>query len=330
MNCNAQKKVLTKLGLFVSAAMMLLVNSASAQDLNDGKPVVTCTSTSIEGLFHQMIPILGLRELGYTVEMPRTLAVPLVHQSIALGDCDYAVDEWVPLHDSFYQAVAAQTTRLGPTITGALQGYLIDKATADAHKITSLEQFKDPAIAALFDTNGNGKADLAGANPGWGSEKVINHEISAIGLKDTVDHNQGEYSVLISDVVARFKSGKPVFFYTWTPNWTTAEMKPGEETVWLTVDPKYCSADQSCGKSTSGFPVNDIMILANNDFLKRNPSAKAFLSAVRIPLEDINAENQLIHKGQSSENQVIGHAEKWIADHRTQFDAWLKQARSAQ
>jgi glycine betaine/proline transport system substrate-binding protein len=330
VNWNRNKKLSLKLGIFGAAAMGILATSANAGDLNGGKAVVTCTSTSIEGLFHQMIPILGLRELGYKVEMPRTLSVPLVHQSIASGDCDYALDEWVPLHETFYQAVKDQTTRLGPTISGASQGYLIDKATADAHKITSLEQFKDPAIAALFDTNGNGKADLAGANPGWGSEKVINHEISTIGLKDTVDHNQGEYSVLIADVLARFKTGKPVFFYTWTPNWTTAELKPGESTVWLTVDAKDCNPEQPCGPSTSGFPVNDIMILANNEFLERNPSAKAFLSAVRIPLQDINAENLLIHQGESSEKQVIGHAEKWVADHRSDFDAWLKQAQAVQ
>lgn len=330
MKWDATKKISMKLAVFCAAATAALVSSANAEDLNGGKAVVTCTSTSIEGLFHQMIPILGLRELGYKVDMPKTLSVPLVHQSIALDDCDYALDEWVPLHDTFYAAVKDQATRLGPTITGASQGYLIDKATADAHKITSLEQFKDPAIAALFDTNDNGKANLAGANPGWGSEKVINSEIETIGLKDTIDHDQGEYSVLISDVLARFKSGKPVFFYTWTPNWTTAELKPGESTIWLTVNAENCAKDQPCGKSTSGFPVNDIDILANNDFLTRNPSAKAFLSAVRIPLEDINAENLLIHQGQSSEKEVIGHAEKWVADHRADVDAWIKQAKAAQ
>lgn len=326
LNCNAMRIGAAAISL---AAITWFGNFARAEELNDGKSVVTCTSTSIEGLFHQLIPLMGLRELGYKVEMPRTFSVPLVHQSIAQGDCDYAVDEWVPLHDSFFKAISGQTKRLGPTIIGASQGYLIDKATADAHKITSLEQFKDPAIAALFDTNGNGKADLAGANPGWGSEKVINHEIASIGLADTVDHNQGEYSVLIADTLARFKSGKPVFFYTWTPNWTIADMKPGESTIWLNVDPKYCMPDQPCGESKSGFPANNIMILANAEFLKKNPMAETFLNSVRIPLEDINAENLLIHKGEATEADVNKHAEKWVADHRSEFDGWLQKARAA-
>jgi glycine betaine/proline transport system substrate-binding protein len=312
----------------VTAATLLSAQVSNASDaMNGGKSVVTCTSTSIEGLFHQMIPILGLRELGYTVDMPKTLSVPLVHQSISTGDCDYAVDEWVPLHDSFYKPIASTVKRLGPTIQGAAQGYLIDKASADKYHITSLEQFKDPAIAKVFSTSGNGKADLAGANPGWGSEKVINHELDSIGLRDTVNHNQGEYSVLIADTLARFKRGEPVFFYTWTPNWTTAEMKPGTQTIWLTVDPKSCLADQACGTSTTGFPLNDIYILANSDFIAANPVAGKFLSSVKIPLEDINAENLLIQQGQATEADVLKHAQDWVAAHHDTYEAWVSEAK---
>src|SRR5882724_7981243 len=66
-----------------------------------GVDVHPCTSTSIEGLFHQLIPAMGLQKLGYNVSDPITLAVPAMHQAISTGDCTYAVDHWVPLHDSF-------------------------------------------------------------------------------------------------------------------------------------------------------------------------------------------------------------------------------------
>ena len=58
----------------------------------------------------------------------------------------------------------------GYLVNGAAQGYLIDKKTADQYKITNIAQLKDPKIAKLFDTNGDGKADLTGCNPGWGCE----------------------------------------------------------------------------------------------------------------------------------------------------------------
>jgi glycine betaine/proline transport system substrate-binding protein len=322
------------LGAAVSAfvATMLLTAGTSLAEDGPGKgvTVVPCTSTSIEGLFHQLVPAMGLEKLGYTVKAPTTLAVPAMHQAIASGDCTYAVDHWVPLHDSFYKPIKDKVVRLGPAIEGATQGYLIDKKTADAHHITSLEQFKDPTIATLFDSDGNGKATLAGANPGWGAELVINHELDAIGLRGTVDHKQGEYSVLIADTVARYKQGKPVFFYTWTPNWTIAELKPGEATTWLTVDPKFCPENQGCeGGSTTGFGLNKIAILANKDFVDKNPAAKAFLDAVRIPIADINAENLLIRQGQDKEADVKKHAASWVAAHQADFDGWVKAGLAA-
>ncbi|TRR32917.1 proline/glycine betaine ABC transporter substrate-binding protein ProX, partial [Salmonella enterica subsp. enterica serovar Panama] len=71
--------------------------------------------------------------------------------------------------------------RKGVYVSGAAQGYLIDKKTAEQYHITSIDQLKDPQIAKLFDTNNDGKADLTGCTPGWGCEAVINHQIDAYG-----------------------------------------------------------------------------------------------------------------------------------------------------
>lgn len=63
------------------------------------------------------------------------------------------------------QVVTKKFYRQGTYVSGAAQGYLIDKKTADKYKITNIAQLKDPKFAALFDADGNGKADLAGVTP---------------------------------------------------------------------------------------------------------------------------------------------------------------------
>uniref|UniRef100_UPI0027D949D4 glycine betaine ABC transporter substrate-binding protein n=1 Tax=Escherichia albertii TaxID=208962 RepID=UPI0027D949D4 len=78
-------------------------------------------------------------------------------------------------------------------------------------KITNIEQLKDPKIAKLFDTNGDGKADLTGCNPGWGCEGAINYQLAAYDLTNTVTHNQGNYAAMMADTISRYKEGKPVF-----------------------------------------------------------------------------------------------------------------------
>ncbi|EOL4104209.1 glycine betaine/L-proline ABC transporter substrate-binding protein ProX, partial [Escherichia coli] len=114
--------------------------------------------------------------------------------------------------------------REGVFVNGAAQGYLIDKKTADQYKITNIAQLKDPKIAKLFDTNGDGKADLTGCNPGWGCEGAINHQLAAYELTHTVTHNQGNYAAMMADTISRYKEGKPVFYYTWTPYWVSNEL----------------------------------------------------------------------------------------------------------
>ncbi|MFO1061301.1 MAG: glycine betaine/L-proline ABC transporter substrate-binding protein ProX [Dongiaceae bacterium] len=312
------------------AAVATTAGQASAADLpGKGVTVTPCTSTSIEGLFKEVIVMRGLEKLGYTVNMPRTLTVPAEHQATATGDCTYSFDHWVPLHDSFMEKIKDDAVVIGPTVSGAAQGYLIDKKTADQNGITKLEQFKDPKIAKLFDTNGNGKANLCCTNPGWGAEKVINYELDAIGLRDTIDHDQGEYTAMMADVIARFRRGEPVFFYTWTPHWLLGELKPGVDTVWLEVDAKYCVPEQPCGASKTGFPVNDISIVANKEFLAKNPAAKAFLEAVKIPIGDLSAENVLMRNGEDKEADVLKHAADWIAKNQSTFDAWVAAGMAA-
>jgi glycine betaine/proline transport system substrate-binding protein len=294
-----------------------------------GKTVTVCDSVGAAGMFSQLIPARALERLGYTVKMPVTLSVPVMHQSIATGDCTFAVDEWVPLMNPFYGKVKNEVTRLGPATNGATQGYLIDKKTADTHHITSLTQLKDPAVAKIFDADGDGKADLCCVEPGWGAELVAEHELTALGLDKTVELIRGEFDALIADTFARYKRGEPILYYTDSPNWTTAVLKPGQDVVYLHVPKSACPSDQPCGSSTTGFGENNIAILANSKFLQDNPAAKAALNQVKIPLKDVSAGYLSVYRGQKTPAAIGQQVDKWIAAHRSEFDGWVKAGQQA-
>lgn len=91
---------------------------------------------------------------------------------------------WQPLHDDMYAAAGGDNKfyREGVFVSGAAQGYLIDKnrRAVQHHQYRSA---KDPKIAKIFDTNGDGKADMMGCSPGWGCEAVINHQNKAFDLQ---------------------------------------------------------------------------------------------------------------------------------------------------
>jgi glycine betaine/proline transport system substrate-binding protein len=336
--------------LLLSAALCSLVlplGAAVAQEPGEGTTVQAARPTWDTGWFHTEIYIQALEELGYDVEDPQTLDNPIFYQAVAQGDVDFWVDGWFPLHNTYTEQPGFQesATVLGYVVeNGALQGYLIDKKTAEAEEIDNLEDFKDPEVAALFDADGDGKADMVACPPGWGCELVIEHQMEAYELGDTVNTIKASYAASMADAMARYEQGEPILFYTWTPNWTVALLKPGVDVVWIEVPFPALPPDQEqfadatvvegvegcvADPCAMGWPGNDIRPVANNAFLEENPAARKLLEVMEIPLDDIFAQNALMYQGEDSEDDIARHAEEWITKNREQFDQWLEEARKA-
>ncbi|HPU21169.1 MAG TPA: glycine betaine/L-proline ABC transporter substrate-binding protein ProX [Alicycliphilus sp.] len=323
--------------LAAATSLALLTLGAQAQALpGKGVTVLPLKSSIAEETFQTLLVMKGLEQLGYDVQPIKEVEYPTAHIAIAQGDATFLADHWNPLHADYYKNAGgdAKLFRKGVYSGNAAQGYLIDKKTADAHRISNIAQLKDPKIAALFDTNGDGKADLTGCNPGWGCEAVIEHQLDAYGLRPTVTHNQGSYSALIADTITRFKAGKPVLYYTWTPYWVSNELKPGKDVVWLEVPFSSLPGEQK-GSNTQlpngknyGFVVNSQQIVANKAWAEKNPAAARLFEVMRLPVADINAQNHLMSQGQNQAADIERHVNAWIKAHQKTFDGWLQQARA--
>ena len=323
--------------LAAATSLALLTLGAQAQALpGKGVTVLPLKSSIAEETFQTLLVMKGLEQLGYDVQPIKEVEYPTAHIAIAQGDATFLADHWNPLHADYYKNAGgdAKLFRKGLYSGNAAQGYLIDKKTADAHRISNIAQLKDPKIAALFDTNGDGKADLTGCNPGWGCEAVIEHQLDAYQLRPTVTHNQGSYSALIADTITRFKAGKPVLYYTWTPYWVSNELKPGKDVVWLEVPFSSLPGEQK-GSNTQlpngknyGFVVNSQQIVANKAWAEKNPAAARLFEVMRLPVADINAQNHLMSQGQNQAADIERHVNAWIKAHQKTFDGWLQQARA--
>jgi ABC-type proline/glycine betaine transport system substrate-binding protein/ABC-type amino acid transport substrate-binding protein len=300
------------------------------------------------GWFQTEIFIRLLQELGYAVGYPKTIDNLAFYRAAARGEVDLWVNGWFPSHNIFLkdQDVRGKVTPVGfEVIDGALQGYLVDKRTAERFGITGLSDLQQPDLAALFDRDGNGKADLIGCNVGWGCEQVIEHHLDVYGLRATVEHVQGDYSPLMDETGAHYRDGRPVLFYTWTPNWTVGELVPGRDVVWLQVPFPSLPIDQqeleaqtfvkgvpgcAADPCAMGFPPNDIRGVANTGFLDRHPDVRRLLESVVIPLEDISAQNARMIGGEDTYDDIRNHALEWIDENRATVDGWLAAARALQ
>jgi glycine betaine/proline transport system substrate-binding protein len=325
-------------GLLALTLTALLGSQAMAADL-PGKGVVVkpLQSTIAEESFQTELVNRALKALGYDVQPTSEVDYNVAYTTIASGDSTYMAVNWDPLQTDMFNAAGGNQKfyREGTYISGAAQGYLIDKKTAEKYHIHDLSQLKDPKLAKLFDDNGDGKADLTGCEPGWGCGEVIDAQLKAYGLSNTVQQNSGNYAAIMADTLTRYRQGKPVLYYTWTPYWVSNVLKPGKDVLWLTVPFSANTGSQKNLDTTLpngknyGFPVNNEHIVANKQWAAANPAAAKLFAVMKLPLADVNAQNLSMHNGESSAQDIQDQVSGWITAHQATYNGWLDEAKAA-
>lgn len=325
---------LSKLATLTLASATTLVAGvigASAQaacEVGTGTTIRPVEGTNLEEKFQHLVVYRGLEQMGYEIGDPQEVEYQTIHLALGTGDADLTAVHWDPLHKAFFDESGGEgaMTKVGNLVEGALQGYLVDKASYDAG-ITNLGDLTDPETAKRFDADGDGLADLAGCVPGWGCERVIEHQLTEFGLRDTVVHNQGAYNAIIADTIARIEGGKPVLYYTWTPYWVSGVLVPGENVEWIAVPysslPDGREANTVFKGKDLGFEVNTLRVVANNKFLEANPGAHKFLEMAAININDVSAQNNKMQAGEDSIEDIERHTDEWIAANQAAFDSWV-------
>lgn len=324
-----------KTALAALAASTMLAGAALAADKpGEGVTVRPVIQPIAEEIFQHRILFRALQDLGYDVAEPEEVQAQTLHLALGTGDADFTAVHWNGLHNTFFEESGGDAVleKVGTLIDGALQGYLVNKAAYDAG-VQNLGDLKDPAKAAMFDADGDGKADLAGCVPGWGCERVIEHQLDEFGLRETVNHNQGEYNAIIADTIARNETGENVLYYTWTPYWVSGVLVPGENVEFLAVPysslPDGATAETTFHGKDLGFAVDSIRIVATDEFLAANPAAAKLFEVAKIDINDISAQNKLIADGEDSSDDIDRHVDAWIEANRESYDGWLDAARAA-
>jgi glycine betaine/proline transport system substrate-binding protein len=300
------------------------------------------------GFFQAEVYRQLLQELGHPVTDPAqaTLAPESFYPALADGELDLWANGWFPLHRRYLdrELVTGQTIDqpIEPVGTqvpqGAVQGYVVDRATAKELDVTSMADFTRSEVVEAFDQDGNGRADLYGCQQGWGCNRRIAAHLAEHPWGASVEQVVGDYEGLVEQARQRIDAGKPTLLYTWTPNWTVEVLEPGNDVLWLEAPsrpdapaPTAVEGLQGCAGGDPcqlGWTVNDIRAVANRDFLDANPAVRRLLEVVTIPLADIAAQNADMAGAEDYGQEAIQQdAAEWIRAHRQRVDRWLTHAR---
>ena len=340
-----QKMLLIACALVVSLGAAVTIQ-ADGHMPGKGVKVQPARATWNTGFFQEALVRKALTEMGYDVKKPKDLQNPIFYKTVSLGDVDYWTNGWFPNHDGqlpkgFYD----KADKIGYVVkAGGLQGYLVSKKHVDQFNIKSLDDFKREEVKEAFDKNRDGKADLTACPPGWGCEQVIAHHMKVYDLDDHINPVKASYEAGMAAAMAAYKSGEPIFFYTWAPNWTIFKLKPGTDVMWINVPEIMPKESQMAGKDRMevsgvegavsdpvklGFVVSDIQIVANKKFMDANPAAKKFFEVFTLPLGDINEQNTKMNEGEKSDKDIARHVDEWIAKNQATWDGSLAEARKA-
>lgn len=342
----------TRLGkmlmVFILMGMVSVIPSvATAADMpGKGIKVQPARATWNTGFFQEALVRRALETLGYKVKAPKDLQNPIFYNSVALGDVDYWTNGWFPIHNAQLPKGFSDKAELIGYVAkaGGIQGYLVSKKEVEKYNIKSLDDFKREEVKKAFDKNKDGKADLTACPPGWGCEKVIAHHMKVYDMDAHINPVKASYEAGMASALGAYKGGEPIFFYTWSPNWTIFKLKPGNDVMWINVpeiiptEAQKGSVDQMTVSGIPGavsdpvkmgFVVNDIRLVANKKFLAKNKPIKRFFEVFELNLSDINEQNTRMNEGEKSDKDIQKHVNEWIAKNQSIWNGWLDEARKA-
>lgn len=312
--------------------VFFLSNAIANDEIGKGKIIRPVVSILTEELFQHRILFRALEELGYKVAEPISTDYKGIHNVLGNGDADFTAVHWSSLHHKYYKDAGGdkKLQKLGIFINNVLQGYMVDKKTYDLG-VQNLADLKDPKIAALFDTNGDGKADLTGCSDGWACKNLIEHHLKEYGLNDTVIQKTGKYSDMINQTIFLHNLGRPVLYYAWIPHWVSGTLYPRDDSMWLSVPytsfPDGLEVDTTYHGKNLGFAIDKIRIVARKDFLEDNPAVKRLFRLAKINIAHISVQNKKIRDGENKSADIDRHVEDWIKNNQRRYQHWLKEAR---
>ncbi len=284
----------------------------------------------ISEIYRQMVA-----ELGYSMAKPIVLSGPTPYPAVAQGDTDFFVNAWFPLNSKPYETVKDDAVVVGEVAhKGAIQGFMVDKKSAEKYHIKTLDDFKRPEVAKAFDRNGDGKPDMVGCQLGWSCEAKVNDLLTDLKLKSTFNLIKAKYVAAFAEMEAAYQAGDPILYYAWTPNWTSNELVAGKDVEWVSVpqrkgvDLPAAEKNDACTTNPCrfGFAANTISAVANRKFIAKHPDIRKLLEEAHVPVADINKQNAEMHAG---DRNVKKQAAEWIKANRSEVDTWLSAARAA-
>ena len=240
------------------------------------------------------------------------------------GSIDVYTDLWMPNQQALWDEYidGNQTVLTNKPYNGTSNIYV---STYMTDKVKTIEDLNDPEIAAMFDTDGNGKGEYWAGDVTWASTKRWQIKFKSYGLDGLWEPNIVSADTFKAGLEAAYTAEKPQLFYYWTPEAIhvkydlTALEEParteGCEDVDLDAEDWLEVSEFNCVIAS-----NDIFVAYSKSLEERNPAVATMLSNVQFTGNEINGWIVEMFENKRDPREV---AEDWIADNKELVQSWI-------
>ncbi len=241
-----------------------------------------------------------LKGLGYEADV-KLLSVPVTYTSLANGDIDVFLGNWMPTMEAdikkYREAGTVETVK--KNLTGAKYTLAVNKAAADL----GIKNFAD--IAAHKDAL---KGKIYGIEPGNDGNRLIQSMIdkNAFDLKEFKVVESSEQGML-AQVDRSDRRNKPIVFLGWEPH----PMNSRFELTYLAGGDDFFGPD---------FGGAEVYTNTRTDYVKDCPNVGKLLDNLVFTLK---MENEIMGGILTDGEAPNKAASAWIKANSTALDAWL-------
>jgi glycine betaine/proline transport system substrate-binding protein len=232
------------------------------------------------------------------VRLEQTDSVRYLFQGVSTGDMDAFQDVWLPQQKAYLGEVEDQVEQLDSWYRGTTR-YSI--ATPSYMGITSIDQLNDTGTKHILGIEQD--VDIM--------EAIPDSVIPEYGLEQKLV--QSSTQGMLAEVEIRYRNREEFAFVAWSPHW----MNQRYDFDYLD-DPEGALGDLTQSA--------EILTIVNEDLPEDDPVAYAFMEALTLDEEQINAMEAEINTVSDPQTGV----RNWLENNRDVVQPWIDAASNAQ
>lgn len=318
---------MNKILLGITCATALTVAGSptmAAEKINIGAP----SWTGAQAIAHLIQEVVTSRIGGEANLVPGNNAAIFQAMDGGKGDIDVHPDVWLPNQKSFTDKYVDGTgnVALSENAYEGKQSFCVSRAFSEKANVTSIFDLARPEVAAMMDSDGNGKGEIWIGAPGWASANVNQVKVRDYGLMPFMEPIRADQAVMTATVGDSIKKDVGYAFYCYSPHaiWFQHDIVRLSEPEFDESKYKALQPDQDPNwfdnsKVMTEDALKQVQIAYSKSLETRSPAIAEFVKNMSLTDEDVSSFAFEIEGGKDAAEV----AKAWVAANSDRVDGWL-------